>query len=580
MPLLFLDSSFQKSAKGKKGMAKKKEIEHSKTYRNAKKIIEVGHNDFSALEDAFDLARSLRLEKSVEVDEKPIFDKQNYADSLELCKLIRSECAGWIKEQGEKDAVDLYRRTLLFDAPHDFDCYCRFLEWDREPRKRFYEPRRKQLLPIVRALQDLEEGVLDLLTISTPPGVGKTTIALFFITWVSGRNPELSTLIGSHSSGILRGMFGELGRILQKDGEYNFLEVFPMSGLADTNSKDLQIDLGRSKRFCTIQMTSPGASNAGKSRASNYLYCDDLVEGLETAMSADRLDKLWQQYTVDLRQRKIGVAKELHIATRWSVRDPIGRLKMQYEDDSKARFLAFPALDEHDESNFDYPYELGFTSEFYRQQREIMDDVSWRCIYMNEPIEREGTLYHPAELRRYFDLPIEQPDSIIAVCDTKDAGPDYCVMPIAYRYGDDFYIDTILCDNGKPEMIEERLVTILIDKNVRSCRFESNRGAGRVAESVQNKVRERGGITRITTKWNQTNKETRIIAESPFIKQHCLFKDESIYDKEYRTAMAQLCGWTMSGKNKHDDVPDAFAMLSDYIQNFESGRVTVMQRMF
>ena len=558
-------------------MAKSK---HNELYDKALKLIEYGHYDLTALGDSLDLARNLREIGMTEIDDKKVYDEQNFADSADLSKRIRSECVGWIKEQGSENAVDLYRKTLLFDAPFDFDAYCRFLEFDREPKKRFYEPRRKQLKPFVDALQDLEDGRLELLTISCPPGVGKTTLALFFITWVSGRNPNLSTLMGSHSSGILRGMYGELLRIFQKEGEYNYNEVFPRCPMVDTNSKDLQIDLARSKRFSTIQMTSPGASNAGKSRASNYLYCDDLVEGLETAMSADRLEKLWQQYTVDLRQRKVGNAKEIHIATRWSVRDPIGRLEAMYEDDPKSRFLSFPALNEADESNFDYPYDLGFSTEFYRQQREIMDEVSWKCIYMNEPIEREGLLYHPSELRRYFDLPLEEPDSIIAVVDTKDAGPDYCVMPVAYRYGDDFYIEEILCDNGKPEMIEERIVSILLARNVRNCRFESNRGAGRVAESIQNRIRERGGITRITTKWNQTNKETRIIADSPFIKERCLFKDESLYDKEYRTAMAQLCGWTMSGKNKHDDVPDAFSMLSDYIQNYESGRVTVMQRIF
>ena len=349
---------------------------HSKLYKTAQNIITLGHTDLGALNDALDLARSIRLEQSVEVDGKVIYDEQMLHDSFDLTKLIRTECAGWIRDHGDRNAVELYRKSLLFDAPHDFDCYCRYLEWARDPKKRFYEPRRKQLKLFADALQDLEDGRLELLTISCPPGVGKTTLALFFLTWVSGRNPELSTLIGSHSSGILRGMYGELLRIVQKDGEYRYNDIFPTSPLVETNSKDLQIDLGASKRFSTIQMTSPGASNAGKSRASNYLYCDDLVEGLETAMSADRLDKLWQQYTVDLRQRKIGTAKELHIATRWSVRDPIGRLQAQYEDDPKARFLTFPALDEHDESNFDYPYSLGFTSEFYRQQREIMDDVS------------------------------------------------------------------------------------------------------------------------------------------------------------------------------------------------------------
>lgn len=553
---------------------------HSKTYNMIKKIIDVGKRIFEALDDAFDMVRNLRLEDSVIVDGMTIYEPEKFKESSELSKLIRMECTQWIKVDGEMKAVELYKKTLLFDAPYDFDCYCRYLEFDREPRKRFYEPRRKQLLPIVNSLQDLADNKIDLLAISMPPGTGKTTLAIFYLTWIGGKNPELSVLGGSHSNSFLRGVYDEIERILQKDGEYNYNKVFPHSPLVRTNSKDLRLDLSNTKRFETFEFSSIGSGNAGKVRASRLLYCDDLVDGIETAMSADRMDKLWQQYYTDLRQRKIGNCQELHIATRWSVRDPIGRLKMQYEDDPRARFLSFPALNEQDESNFNYPYSLGFTTEFYRQQRDIMDDVSWRCLYMNEPIEREGTLYHPDELRRYFDLPQEAPDAIIAVCDTKDQGPDYCVMPIAYRYGDDFYIEKILCDNGKPESIEERLVSELVQNNVRSCQFESNRGAGRIAETIQNKVRERGGFTRITTKWTQSNKEARIIAESPFIKQHCLFKDESLYTKEYRTAMTMLCGWTMSGRNKHDDVPDAFSMLSDYIQNVESGRVTLMQRIF
>lgn len=559
-------------------MAKK--VKHDTLYDNALRLVEYGHFEMSALDDALDLARSLREIGMIEVDEKPVYDEQNFADARDISRRIRTECAGWIKKHGEENAVALYRKTLLFDAPYDFDAYCRFLEFDREPRKRFYEPRRKQLKPIADELQKLADGEYDLLAISMPPGTGKTTLAIFFLTWIGGKDPDKSVLGGSHSNSFLRGVYDEIERILQKGGEYNYNEVFPKSPLVVASSKDMRLDLQTAKRFQTFEFSSIGSGNAGKVRCSRLLYCDDLVEGIETAMSADRLDKLWQQYYTDLRQRKIGECVELHIATRWSVRDPIGRLQMQYEDDPRARFVAFPAMDEHDESNFDYPYSLGFTTEFYRQQRDIMDEVSWKCLYMNEPIEREGLLYHPEELRRYFSLPAEEPDSIIAVCDTKDTGPDYCVMPIAYRYGEDFYIDYILCDNGKPENIEERIVSDLVARNVRSCRFESNRGAGRVAESIQQRVRERGGITRITTKWSQANKETRIIADSPFIKQHCLFKDESLYDKEYRTAMAMLCGWTMSGKNKHDDVPDAFSMLSDFIQNYEAGRVTLMQRIF
>lgn len=253
---------------------------------------------------------------------------------------------------------------------------------------------------------------------------------------------------------------------------------------------------------------------------------------------------------------------------------------MQYEGNPTAKFLRFPAMDENDESNFDYPYGVGFTTEFYRQQRDIMDDASWDALYMNEPIERQGVLFEAKELRRYFTLPDKEPDDIIAVCDTKDSGPDYCVMPIAYQYGADYYIDEIICDNGKPELIEERLIDALMRHGVRSCRFESNRGAGRVAESVQQRLRERGGTTRITTKWTQTNKDARIVSESGPIKMICLFKDESEYTKEYRIAINMLTNYTMGGKVKHDDVPDAFSMLSDFIRSREYGHATLMQRPF
>ena len=54
-----------------------------------------------------------------------------------------------------------------------------------------------------------------------------------------------------------------------------------------------------------------------------------------------------------------------------------------------------------------------------------MDDASWRALYMNEPIEREGLLYAEDELRRYFELPDGEPDGVVSICDTKDKGKDY-----------------------------------------------------------------------------------------------------------------------------------------------------------
>jgi predicted phage terminase large subunit-like protein len=473
-------------------------------------------------------------------------------------------------------------KTLFFDAPYDFDSAIQYAEWNREPKKKFYMPRRKQLKIAVDALQELEERKIKLLGIMMPPGVGKTTLGIMYLIWSGMRHPELSILGGSHSNSFLRGVYDEICRMLDPQGEYLWREIFPKVQLANTNAKDMRIDLGTAKRFETFEFSSVGSGNAGKVRASNLLYVDDLVDGIESAMSKERMDKLWQQYYTVLRQRMIGDCVELLIQTPWTLHDPIDKVEVGHADDPKAKFIHLPALNDQDESNFNYPYGLGFSTQFYHEQRDIMDDVSWRALYMTQPIEREGQLYSADELRRYFELPEEKPDAILSVCDTKDRGTDYCVMPIVYQYGHDFYVEQVVCDNGVPEVVEARLVSALLAHKVQMSRFESNSAGGKVAEKIQREVKEKGGRTNITTKYTTANKETKIIINSPWIKEHCLFKDDSVIktDKEYRRVLNFLCGYTMAGRNKHDDVPDAFAQLSEYVQSLEGAQITVFKRVF
>lgn len=477
---------------------------------------------------------------------------------------------------------DLYYKSLLIDAPVDFDAYCQYIERNRDVRKRFYLPRRKQLLPVVQSLQRLMDDEIDLLGISLPPGVGKTTLAIFLLTWVAGRWPEEPNLTGSHSNAFVRGVYDECLRIFDEHGEYVWHDVFPNVNVTNTNAKDYRIDLGNRKRFETLEFTSIGSGNAGLYRAGRLLYCDDLISGLEIALSKERLDKLWETYATDLRQRKIGDhCKELHIATRWSVNDVIGRLERQYEGSDRAEFINVPALNENDESNFEYLYGVGFSTEFYKEQRDVMADTEWRALYMNQPIEREGLLYHPDELRRYFELPDKEPDAVLCVCDTKDRGADYCSMPIAYQYGQDFYIEDVVFNNANPEIVEAEIISKLLEHKVHMGRFESNSAGGRVAQTVQEEVKKRGGRTKITTKYTTQNKETKIVMASPYVKEHMLFKDASVIkDKEYRAFMNNVCSWTMNGKAKHDDGPDSLAMLADYIQTFSQGQAVVFARPF
>ena len=548
-----------------------------------------------ALLDAFDLCRSLEEEGMVKVEGKgkrdhgtSIYFEVNFNKAHEYSSRIRASANAMIKDGVEVEKMlDLYYRTHLFDAPHFFDSFCIYIEKDRAPEKQFYLPRRKQLKPCVDALQDLEDGKIELLGISEPPGVGKTTLAEFFLAWTCGRNPFLPNLIGSHNNSFLGGMYGEMLRIFDPLGEYKWSDVFPGLSVIATNAKDMMIGIGYDKaedmRFKTLEFSSIGSGNAGKVRAMNILYCDDLVDGIETAMSRDRLDKLWQMYYTDLRQRKVGTrTKELHIATRWSLHDPLGRLEAEYDGDPLARFIRFPALDENDESNFNYPYGLGYTTESLHKQREIMDEPSWRALYMNEPIEREGVLFAVEELRRYNILPDAEPDAVLAICDTKEQGADYCVCPVFYQYGNDFYLESVVCDNGKVEVVQERVAQILVTHKVKICRIESNRGGTMFAQTVEKRVRELGGMTSIQTKWTQSNKDTRIQINSALVKEHILFQNVEYcsLNREYRDMMQQLTSYSMMGKNKHDDVPDALALFVDWQMSDRANIATIMKRPF
>lgn len=525
-------------------------------------------SDPSALSDAFD---SLRL-----------LEPENFKLAHERNKEIRRLSAKYAKEQNRFKMFDLNKRSLLFDAPYDFDAAIRYAEWDREPKKKFYMPRRKQLLPVVKAMQRLSERKIRILGVMAPPGVGKTTIELMFMVMEGLKNPDLSILMGSHSNSFLRGAYEEVGRMLDPKGEYLWKDIFPSAQVCKTNAQDMRIDLGKRKRFETFEFSSIGSGNAGKVRASNLLVADDLVPDIESAMSKERMDKLWQQYYTDMMQRMIGDCVQLLVQTPWTLHDPIDRLELTHTNDPLAEFIHLPALDENDESNFDYPYGLGFTTAFYHNQRDVMDDASWRALYMTQPIEREGQLYNEDELRRYFELPDRKPDAILFVCDTKDKGTDYCVMPICYQYGNDFYCEDVVCDNSNPEVVEARLVSKLLQHKAQMGQFESNSAGGKIAEKVQKEVKESGGIAKITTKYTTQGKETKIIVNSPWVKERVLFKDNSIIkkDKEYRRMLNFLCGYTMAGKNKHDDVPDAWAMFAEYVQQLEGNKVEVFRRPF
>lgn len=460
--------------------------------------------------------------------------------------------------------------VLLLEAQNKIvDSYFQYIEKKREPKDRFYMPRRKQLIKIglVDALQGMIDDKYDILCVSLVPGAGKSTIEKFFHSAVAGWFPKDYSLFYSHSGDITRMYYDGVYDIVTNDDDYAWHDIFPKLSVTSTNAKMEQFNIGKYKPFPSVQCTSVGSKNAGKVRASKFLLVDDMIGGIEEALNPTILDKLWDKYAVDARQRKTQdtdgkPCKEIHIATRWSVHDVIGRIQNMYVGNPRVKTISVPDVDPvTGESNFDYEYG-GFTKEFFADQQLLMDEISYRCLYKQEPIEREGLLFPDDKIRRYFNLPHGEPEIITAQCDTKGKGTDYFVMPILQKYGEDYYCVDCVCDNTADyEMQYENASNALVNNQVQECEFERNAGGDRVAMEVNKRVENKGWICNITDVPTETNKEARIFQCSNWILQHIIFKDQSLYkpNEPYGVMVSLLKRYSVTGKKQLDDVPDVFS---------------------
>ena len=398
-----------------------------------------------------------------------------------------------------------------------------------------------------------------------------STAGIFLLSGVMGWWPEEPNLASAHSGILTRSFYDGVSQILNPDSEYAWHEIFPgvkFNMRGDLNSKEQTINVGEPKRFKSLTCRAINASLTGATRCEKILYADDLCSGIEEALSKERLDKLWQTYNTDLKTRKKKFCKEIHIQTRWSVHDVVGRLQLDHENDDRARFISVPALNEKEESNFDYDYNVGFDTKYFLDMKQSMDDVSFKCLYMNEPIEREGLLYHDDDFERYYELPDREPDSILGICDTKDRGTDFCFLPIFYQYGDKYYWEDCAYDNGAIEIVDELCASVIIKHNPHNVQFESNSAGGRTADAIYEKIKGKCR-TRITKKFTTQNKETKIIVNSGWVKEHVLIKDKSMYTSKspYGKAVVALMSYTVAGKNPTDDVPDGMGMFAEYVAN-------------
>ena len=535
------------------------------------------------------------------MDEKHSFKEYpNYREKgIGLSNVGKEATLNQLLQTGSKEFEDLYYKYLLFEARnYQVDSGLLYLEKNRILKERFYQPRRNVFLKhnIIGSLQDLMDDKLDIFALSVPPGCGKSTLEDFFLSLVGGWFPNDFNLSSAHSSILTRSLYDGVLEIINDPVEYTWHEIFPNVEIQGTNAKETTVNLERNGRFKTWTFRSIDGSLTGATRCNRFLTADDLVSGIEEALNKNRLDTLWTKVVNDLRSRRLEGCKEFYIATRWSVHDPIGKLQQLYAGNPRARFIAVPALDENGKSNFLFTVN-GFSEKYFNDAKESMDEISYNCLYQQQPVEREGLLLPPDKLKRFFFdredvpdgctdeytiIPDREADAIWAVCDTKDKGTDFESLPIAYQYGDKFFIpDVVFDDTTDYDILDRKTADILIKHNPHKIRFESNNVGNRVAHNIQKMIVGKCRAD-IETRPTEAHKETKILVNSDYIAKHFYFLHPSQYKpkSDYGMFMGNVTTYTTRAKVAHDDGLDSLAMLAEFVQNPLGGKATAMHNPF
>ena len=497
----------------------------------------------------------------------------------------------WVRSEARKikspEALKLVRQTYMFAGQYSFDDFMIAMEWNREPKARFWLPRRKVLEGKHGIATKIQEFMDDpealFLGFSQPPGTGKTTIIKFLLAYIIGKEPQSANMYISYSDGMTKMLLDSVRSMLTDTAEYCFHEIFPGPGEPATSAEYKTISYRRAGDFPTLGLVSMSGSVTGRTRANRFLVTDDLVKNKEEARSPERLEKLYSDYTATLTTRMIGDSvKQIMLGTRWSSYDPLGRMQDAHQDDPRYTFISIPVWDENEVSNFEYDHPDRYTTEKIRDIRATIDSADFECLFMQHGIEKEGLAF-PADALRYYNgvLPDGEPDNICFVNDVAWGGGDSLSMPIAYVYGQDVYIHDWIFDRRDKLCTKPRVVAKILQHKIKMGRTEANNGGDEYSDDVYRILRQDHGYSiNMSHQKAPTNmaKLTRIEQHAPTVRQF-YFRSDGCRDEDYRKAMNELTSFSFTVKNLHDDAADSMAMMADYLANGIK-TVTVARRLF
>lgn len=453
-------------------------------------------------------------------------------------------------EEKNKIKLQILKLEYIELVRNNFYAFCKHMD------EGFFTKGKAHLKIVAEAMQEIADGKINKLAVSLPPRAGKSYITSLFCAWVLGKNPKGSIMRNSYSAKLAEKFSKDL-----KEGillEPKYLEIFPWvkaSGTIDAWSLSTN---SQPSYFCA----GTGGSLTGFG-CNKIAILDDPIKNIEEALSETVVENTWDWYVSTHLSRLETGCPEIQIATRWSKRDVIGRLTDEYSDVYNPSFkvINVPALDENGES---FCSEIKTTEE-YMELRKSMDSFIWDAEFMQNPIESKGLLYPIEELNRFTlaEISTKESDGLIGYTDVADKGSDFLCSLVGKVYNGYTYITDVVFTQDGVEITEPMVAQMLIDTKCDIMKIEANNGGESFARNVR-KLLNGSSFCSIIAESATTNKETRILMASGYIKEFFYFRNDYEAGSPYDKFMRQVTSYVKLGKNKHDDGCDALTGIGNF----------------
>lgn len=534
----------------------------------------------------------------------------------EICKWEYKYYSDYIKEIALKEVTndpshakiwrDLYWRTLKLESFWFFESFLLYMEHKRPFEKQFYSPRAKTLKIVVDDLQKLEDSKTQkMYTLSMPSRVGKSSVMVFFLSWICLRHPDSHNAMGTHSGMLADHFYKEILDLFTTE-EYCFEELYSyfqsnVRFIEDKSAEKMTISFLTKGDFptCTFRGIDGSWTGAVDISSNGFLMVDDLVRDRTHSLSPKRMNDTFSEMLNKMFDRLNDGAKIIMIGTLWNVLDPIKRLEEMYGDDERYVFRRIPALNENGESNFDYEVK-GFSTEYYQDMKDTLikagNEAEWFAKFQQAPYVREGILL-PLDQLGYFNgvVPVGHKYRFAVNCDVAFGGGDSVSMPIGLHdlTDDIIYIVDWYFNSSGVAVTVPGIVDMIIKHGIKNVTFEANAGGQLYASKVQEELKARNYLCSCDSVRapNNASKEDKIKACEGVIRQKFRFLDgtkhnaseysdeTTIYERspEYERALNEMGTYVTIGKNLHDDAIDAISQIAERVFDTMQRRTVIME---